>query len=299
MARQRPLTEPADYYPPRARWYSPVLSLGESLRRQMALDRLALPREMTPGGLVAAFLIPGLGVRLRGFRVWGNLALVVSFGLLLFFLIRLGYPSANVAFGLLASLHATGFMFYCRPLLAQESFRFRLIFTLLALLGMSFLLYAPARNWVQKGFAPLRLNGRVVVVQRMFQSPPVRRGDTVAYALMESENGNAHRGGAVRIQSGMGFGPVLAVAGDEVRFYPHAYSVNDVTFTNLPHMPTNGNFVVPEKHWFIWPSLAISGHGNVSEAGISAAMLQLANVREEQYFGRALKHWFGRRQILP
>jgi hypothetical protein len=51
------------YYPPRARWYSPLFYLGGAFQRRLALDRIQalLPEELTFGKLLAAFLIPGLG----------------------------------------------------------------------------------------------------------------------------------------------------------------------------------------------------------------------------------------------
>ena len=33
----------SSYYPPRARWYSPLLLLAAGLRRRLALDRIRLP----------------------------------------------------------------------------------------------------------------------------------------------------------------------------------------------------------------------------------------------------------------
>jgi hypothetical protein len=64
-------------------------------------------------------------------------------------------------------------------------------------------------------------------------------------------------------------------------------------------MPTSGEVAVPEKHWFVWPELDISVHGNVSEASISAMMLQSATVSESEFIGKPFKHWFWRRQITP
>jgi hypothetical protein len=64
-------------------------------------------------------------------------------------------------------------------------------------------------------------------------------------------------------------------------------------------MPVAGGFTVLEKHWFIWPNLDISGHGNVSEASISGTMLTLASVNQTQFFGQPLRRWFWREQILP
>jgi len=139
---------------------------------------------------------------------------------------------------------------------------------------------------------PLRVNGRVVVVQTFSASKAVRRGDWIAYSLP----GGAGTG--VLVQEGLSLGPVLAAGGDHLRFSPKTFEVNGVQRPLLPHMPTSGELLVPENHWFIWPELGISGHGNVAEANISATMLQLANVSEPRFIGKPFKRWFWRRQIF-
>jgi hypothetical protein len=63
-------------------------------------------------------------------------------------------------------------------------------------------------------------------------------------------------------------------------------------------MPTAGSVVVPEKHWFVWPELAILQNRNVSEADIANTMLMMATVPETNYIGRPFKRWFGRRQTF-
>jgi hypothetical protein len=101
------------------------------------------------------------------------------------------------------------------------------------------------------------------------------------------------------VRPGLEFGRVQAVAGDTVRFSENVFSVNGRSLPRLPHMPTSGEVLVPEKHWFIWPELGITGHGNIGEGSLSSAMLHLANVSEEQYLGKPFNHWFWRRQITP
>jgi hypothetical protein len=64
-------------------------------------------------------------------------------------------------------------------------------------------------------------------------------------------------------------------------------------------MPVSGMVIVPGNHWFIWPDLAISGHGNIGEAAITDAMLRMADVSEEQFVGKPFKRWFWRQQFLP
>ena len=99
----------------------PLFILGAAVRRRLALDRIHLPREITLVGLVAGFLVPGLAVYIRGPRLWGRAALAGCGLLLLFFIVWFGHPAGNFAFGLLLSIHVTGFVYYCSPLLCGTS----------------------------------------------------------------------------------------------------------------------------------------------------------------------------------
>ena len=255
---------------------------------------------MSLGRTIAGFLAPGLAVYFRGPKLWGQAALYGCVTLFLIYIVWMGYSAANIAFGLLISLHATGFVYYCNPLMAHESFRLRLAFTLLVLLAMGMLLYWPARNLIQQHLlTPLRLNGRVIVIQRFAPAQTVQRGDWVAYALNEDGTGANYHGGTVWLRNGIGFGPVLAIAGDNLTFSTNGFSVNGILHTNLPYMPISGGLVVQENHWFIWPNLDISGHGDVGETRISAAMLGLSDISETSFYGKPFHHWFWRKQTLP
>jgi hypothetical protein len=294
VARLNTQEDASPYYPPRARWYRLLFYLGAAVRRRLALDRIHLPQEMTLGGLVAGFLVPGLAVHIRGPRLWGKAALISCGLLFLLFIAWFGYPAGNFAFGLLLSIHATGFVYYCSPLLQHEQLRSRLFFTLLALMAIGLLIYLPIRNVIlQHWLVPLRLNGRVVVVQRQFPASAIQHGDWIAYRLSGSG------GGGIWVRSGMGLGPVLAMAGDRVEFSTNAFTVNGVAQPRLPHMPDSGAVTVPGKNWFVWPNFDISGgHGNVVENNISAAMLQMATVSQAQFVGKPFKRWLWRRQVL-
>ena len=290
------------YYPPRARWYSPLFYLSGTIQRRLALDRLRarLPREITFGRLVASFLIPSFGFYFRGSKLWGKFALISSGLLLLAFIAGFGHGSGNLAFGLLLAVHATGFVYYCSPFLVEEDLRGRLIFTLLALLAIGLLIYLPIRNVIlQHWVVPLRVGRNVIIVQRQVAPADVKRGDWVMYSYSGDQTGDAHRGGAVWIQAGFGWGPVLAMGGDRVEFSTNGFQVHGEAHPLLPYMPTSGELVVPEKHWFIWPEFDISGHGNVGEANISAAMMQVATVSQQQFIGKPFKQWLWHRQITP
>jgi hypothetical protein len=89
------------------------------------------------------------------------------------------------------------------------------------------------------------------------------------------------------------------VADDRVMFSNACYFVNGIGHTNLPHMPTEGSLTVAEKHWFVWPNLAISGHGDVGEARLSEALMGLSDVSQSNFLGTPFKHWLWRRQTLP
>jgi len=300
MAKAKTVETYSAYYPPRARWYSPVFSLGVAVRRRLAMDRIHLPQQMTLSGLIAGLLVPGLAVYLRGPRLWGEAALIGCGMLALSFVVWFGCPAGNFAFGLLLSLHTTGFVYYCNPLLLNKPLGSRLRFTLLSLIALGLLIYAPMRYVIQQRWlTPLRVRGNVVIVHRTGAPLDIKRGDWVMYSLRQDRLGEGHHGGAVWVQAGFGWGPVLAVARDRVAFSTNSFTVNGEARPLLPHMPTYGELVVPEKHWFVWPELDISVHGNVSEASISAMMLQSATVSESEFIGKPFKHWFWRRQITP
>ena len=283
------------YYPRRARWYGRIFYLGLAVRHRLALDRICLPKEITIGGLIGGILIPGLAVYLRGPRLYGKAALAACALLFLCSMVWFGYPSGNYAFGLLLSIHVTGLVYYCSPWLNNEPFHARILFTIGALLVLGLFLYMPLRtHWL----LPLRVKDHAVIVEKFAPARGIKRGDWVAYKLSGYYFSN-HRGNGVSSETGLGLGSVLATAGDRVEFSTNHFTVNGVPQPLLAHMPTSGNLVVPENHWFIWPNVAISGNWNVGEENISSAMLQMANVPEKQFAGKPFKRWFWRTQILP
>jgi hypothetical protein len=288
------------YYPPRARWYARIFYLGLRTRHQLALDRIRMPKGITFWGLIAGRLVPGLAVYLRGPRLWGRLAMAACAWLFLVFVVMLGFPLGNYAFGLIVSIHASGLAYYCTPLTREMSLPGRLLFTLALLMGLGLAFYAPARSILQNHcLQPVRFGSHAVVIDRMASSGHVRRGDVIAYALGGYRLSNH---GAVDVMdSGTTLGTVLALPGDRVEFSADGVSVNGELQKPLPHMPRTGAVTVPEKHWFIWPNLAISGNGNwrVPEDTISSTMLQMATVSETDFAGRPFKRWFWRTQTLP
>jgi hypothetical protein len=294
VARRFAPDETSPFYPPRARWTSIFYYLDTALTRRLALDRIRIPNQIRAGQLVAGFLVPGLAVYFRSPSVWGPIMLGASALLAAIYAFWLGNPAANWAMGLLVSIHSSGFVYYCHPPGNAESLRSRLSFTALVFLAMVLLLYIPARSLLQHHVVcPLSLGGQVVLVNRSPLTHSVQRGEWVAYSMAESSEN------LVRFHGGLGLGQVLAVGGDRVTFSEKTFRVNGIKHLNLPHMPTSGELVIPEKHWFIWPNLAISGHGNVPESSINGTFLALADVSPAQFEGQPFKRWFGREQILP
>lgn len=268
-----------------------------AIRHRTALDRIRLPREISLSGLLGSFLVPGLAVYLRGPRFLGKAALAACALLFLCFIVWLGYPFGNYAFGLMLSIHASGFVYYCSPFLLEKDFGTRIAFTIAMLIALGLFFYMPLRGTIQNHLLmPLRVNGRVIVVGKFDSARSVKRGDWIAYTLsgyLISNHGYENSFG----RTGMGFGPVLATGGDNVEFSATAFTVNGIPHPLLPHMPASGMVTLPENHWFIWPGYSINGQGNESQ--ISSTMLQSATVAEDQFAGRPFKRWFWRKQILP
>src|SRR5262245_42375038 len=108
------------YYPPRARWYSrSVFRLCEAVKRVPGLDRLHLPDQIAPTTFLAGLLVPGVAFIARKERLIGRAILFGYLLLLLVFIVWLGYPVANLAFGLMLSAHVTSILFLVSPWLAE------------------------------------------------------------------------------------------------------------------------------------------------------------------------------------
>jgi hypothetical protein len=285
--------EISPYYPPRARWYSPVLRLADLFRHITWLDRVQLPDAMSWGRFFAALLIPGLAFRLRGERMIGNLILTVYMVLGAVFILWLGSSVTNVAFGLMMSLHATSILFLCRPWLAGMRLRWRLLLSIAMLLVLAGLIYSPLRRQVERRWLmPVRAHGRVVIVNTSVASHDVGRGDWVSYRI------DGGRYEEAVLWSGLALQRVLGLPGDRVRFTPSACLINDVSWPHQDGMPSSGGYVVPENHWFIWPDPVITRRGHTTESTKDSVLLLLSDVDQRQFVGRPFKRWFWRTQGL-
>jgi hypothetical protein len=285
--------ELSPYYPPRARWYCPLLRIADEFRRLTWLDRIHLPAGISFIAFVSALLVPGFALYVHRERVLARLIIAGYALLLAVFILWLGYPIANVAFGLMLSLHATSVIFLINPWLGNARLPFQLLVGMAVLGVLGGLLYAPLRHQLQTCWLlPLRIRDQVVIVQTFSPAPSVRAGDWIAYEI------EADRGQGWRLESGYALGPVLAVAGDRVRFTTTTYEINGVYHPHRPHMPVTGELMVPENHWFLWPDLAINVYGNPNPATVEAAMLRIATVSRAQFVGKPFHRWFWRRQML-
>jgi hypothetical protein len=293
-------SQPSEYYPPRARWYRRFFDPWLKLRRELHLGRIRLPAAFSFSEFVLSLVLPGYVFFLKGRRHLGWAFFGVYCLAAMLFVVALGYPIGSVGFGLMISAHASSIIFLEGCWLREDCrFGLRLVLAGVTLLAVWQACYSPLLGLAERFITPLRVRGNVVIIRQMSLPRDIKCGDWIMYSLESHAVGDAHQeGGAVRVQAGLGLGPVLAVAGDRVEFSENAFTVNGVAKPLRPHMPNSGGFVVPEKHWFVWPEFDISGHGNASEANLSAVMLQMSTVSEVEFIGKSFKHWFWRRQII-
>src|SRR6185503_19488331 len=108
---------PKTYYPPRARWYSPVFYFGCQLWRHLRLDRLKLSSGINGWRVLLGLLVPGYAFAAYGRRtiasaVYGSYSLAAAV-----FVVGLGYFLSSVALAAMISLHVSGVIF----LIGRES----------------------------------------------------------------------------------------------------------------------------------------------------------------------------------
>jgi len=297
VAQANPKDDDSSFYPQRSRWYSRILyGAGGPVRRRINLRRLRPSVSQSAICWVLSLVVPGLAFLLVGRRLLGWLVLAGYAASALVLAAGLGYPVADIGYGLLVSLHATSIIFVESLWLKEAKLWIKLVTALATLFAVWGLIYAPLVGSAEhRWLMPLREGDRVFIIRRGVAANSIKRGDWLAYTISgDRYAGEGEQG--MYLRSGLGIDPVLALPGDRLRFTPQAVFVNDQRFPLAPHMPTQGELVVPEKVWFIWPTVDISGHGRVTEASISATMQQTAMVSQKQIIGRPFKRWFGRRQ---
>jgi hypothetical protein len=239
--------------------------------------------------LLVGFVVPGLAFYFRMPGLVGKIALAWAGLLFIAYLALLGSPWDNYIFAMLLSVHVSGFVLYCNPLLSS-ALPARLLFTPLMLLLMLALLYWPAQAFADAYLVtPLQWRGNVVVVHPLYATDKIRPGDWLAYRTHISTEDHLYSA------PGIDFAPVLAGPGDRVTFSASSYSINGVEHRLLPHMPQHGSFVVPQKEWFVWPNVAIDIH-HLDEATVSSRLVQTSMVTEDQLIGVPFQRWFWRKQ---
>ena len=289
------------FYPPRARWWNRLFFPWFRFQRALHLEKIHCPRGYTTGETFLSLVVPGFsflvsGRRMLGFAVLGIYAVAVPV-----YFVRLGFMEGNFAYGLLLAAHAMSVFHLLSHWLGEMELFSKLGVAFGSLLVVWLVLYLPAVNWFERHVAvPLLVRGQVVVMHPHLVAAEVRRGDRIMFNLDEKQIGQAHGGeGAVWVRAGVGWGPVLALPGDQILFLTNAFSVNGVGQTNLARMPNSGEMLMPTNRWFVWPEFAINSRGNVSEASISSLILQLSSVSATQMTGRPYPSWFGRKQQIP
>jgi len=288
----------SNYYPPRARWYTRLFLVpGARARRRLHLEKFQMPGALSLTQFFLALAVPGFAFFVLGRRILGRL-LVAGYALgTIVFVVGLGYPVSSLAFGLMMSVHATSIIFLESLWLAKDRFGVRLFAGFCTMLAVWGLLYAPALSLVENHWLiPLRMGNQVLVVKRTAGNS-LHRGDRVAYKISEERAWSA-RENRVYVRAGFGIQPVLALPGDHVRFEHRKVFVNDRSFAAVPYMPEDGEFVVSEKTWFVWPAFDINLHGAIAQSDISGTFQQLAMVPEKEIIGKAFRYWFWRRQTL-
>jgi hypothetical protein len=274
------------------------LSPWFSFLRVSHLDQVHLPVGIRPLLFLICLVIPGFSFWVLGRRGLGAGVLGVYCAAGLVFIIALGYPEGGICYGLMISAHATSIFYLELRWLEDSGFGLKVFLALATLLIAWQAFYSPllvfaGRHW----FIPLRVRSNVVIAQPSASVNAVHRGEWIVYAQKEIYAAEVRDQG-VDVQAGNEYGRVLAVAGDDIRFSTNAFTINGIAHPLYSHMPTEGELVVPEKHWFVWPDFDIGGHGNVGAAAVSATLLRLAMVSDDQLVGKPYQRWFWRRQIL-
>lgn len=297
MAQPSYKDEASSYYPPRSRWNSRILDVaGWPVRRFFHGRRLLPAAGISWFQLLLSLALPGLGFLFLGRRTQGWLVLAAYVLSALVFFAALGFPAASIGYGLLISLHATSIVVVEGLWLKESGFGTRLAVAMATLVLVWGLIYSPLVGYIESHwFLPLHMGSRVLVVQCGIAPASIQRGDWLAYKIV-GDRSLGDREDQVYLGSGWGIDPVLALPGDRLRFTPEAVFVNDKASPLAPHMPVQGEWVMPEKVWFIWPRLGISVGGRAPEASISGTLQRTAMVTQKQIIGRPFKHWFGRRQ---
>ncbi len=281
------------YYPPRARWFSRMWYPWNHLRQISFLRRIPPLSDLSSRQFLLSCLVPGYVLRFYHFKRTSNAVVAGYFVLLLLFFITFGHLAANLAFGLMISAHATCLGLVLQRWLQPEGLRSRVAFSVLSLLIVGAFVYLPLREGMLARFLPLDTGHGVVLVRREAAPRSVGRGQMVVFEMEEGSLGSG-----VYRRAGYGIERVLAVAGDRVEFTREGFRVNGELHPALPEMPTKGETVVPENHFFVWPRFAITGRILPADV-VAGGILRTSMIARDQIIGRPCQRWFGIRQPVP
>ncbi len=191
------------------------------------------------------------------------------------------------------SIHTSSILYMNRRLTPDVELWKRIVWSLVVFALINLLVYQPLRRQMERHwFMPLRIGERVFVIKTSVSPNLVKRGDWVAYQI------NTSQGYQTRVEEGYGIGDVSAVAGDKISFEPNGFSVNGEVQPRRANLPAQGNLVVPDGSWFIWPKIAIYGHG-VGADITENAITSLAMVPRANFIGVMFHRWWWRQQTLP
>jgi hypothetical protein len=283
------------YYPPRAGWSRHFYEAVYALRGQLQREDLKLPHfaiTVSFRQFLLCLFVPGFSFTFAGWKWLGRGTLLAWFAALGVFMAWLGYAAANIAFGLLMSMHVSSIIHFLNRISPSRTVLRRLALSLGVLFVVWQMIYGMGLRLVEKHlFMPLRWNEKVYVVNPGPGRDAFQRGDLVAvHTKRTGANG-------VQIRAGFTLDKVLAQPGDIVRFSRNRFQVNEeVAELREPWMPTAGSLKLDEKTWLIWPTLTTVARYNVGEDAIQAAVLQMAQVHREQMIGRPYRRWFWRDQ---
>lgn len=290
------LHEPkSPYYPPRAGWSSRVYGAWARLERIVGADPLRIEGERAWRTILLGLLVPGHAFRAQGFRRTGILLGATHLAALPVFLAAIGHQAADLAFGVMLSVHVTSATQVAVGCSEGARVRDRLLWGLVACLLLGSVIYLPVQRFYVNHWAlPIRLEDRVIIVHPHPDPARIARGDLIAYRIA------AIYADHVYLYKGAGLDRVLAVPGDRVSFRPGNFSVNGTTQPSLSGMPSDGELVVGENYWFIWPVSASIGRGHLTglDKQIEEVLRRASLVPRADLLGKPYRRWLIWPQVL-
>lgn len=277
----------SEFYPPRATWWSPLRSMWQPVGRFFSfhLEHISI----SPFQILPSLLIPGYAFRLSKWPWLGMVFMAAFVTCLAVYFVRLGFGISTWAYAILFGIHVSSVAYLFKFMVPYRSVFLRVGAALSASFLLAALVYLPLQNQISKYVLPMKRGNEVVLIKR-FNLTPLQRGDWVAYRIKEAG------GSGVRLQRGSAIEQILAAPGDKISFGETTFSINGKAFPRLQHMPISGDQVVPEKHWFAWPTFEVFRRG-VPETAITPLVMANSLVNEKTLIGKPYSRWFWRKQL--